>query len=398
METSATFAGLSCIACGEHVDASEPAQACPVCGGLLDPEYHQDRLEIDPGALSTDSHASMWAFESVLPFDRSNAVSIQEGGTPLIECQTLADEFGLEAVYCKDEGANPTGSLADRGQSLAVTAARARGAEGVTLASPGNGGQAAAAYAARAGLEATVYVPSRADFTNKAMINVHGAEMNVVGGRLDDAVGAFEDAQATAATPTHSLCPFETPYRHEGCKTIWYELLAQLDGTVPDAVVAPTGSGLLLAGLHKAIRESRRLELIESTPTLVAVQPEGCAPIVDAFEADRGYHEPCETPDTICGELEVPDPTGSPIVLDALADTDDTAVAVEDDASLESACSIAAREGLEPSAAAGAGAAGTLELAGDGWLTETETVVLVNPGAGSRDDDILRSYLMGQGK
>jgi len=94
----------------------------------------------------------------------------------------------------------------------------------------------------------------------------------------------------------------------------------------------------------------------------------------------------------------VPDPTGSPIVLDALADTDGTAVAVEDDASLESACSIAAREGLEPSATAGAGAAGTLELAGDGWLTETETVVLVNPGAGSRDDDILRSYLMGQGK
>jgi len=397
METAAAFVGLSCTACGEHVDASAATGTCPACGGLLECEYERDELTIDQEALAADAHASMWAFEGVLPFDRSVAVSMAEGGTPLVDCSTLTEELGVEAVYCKDEGANPTGSVADRGQALAVTAASEWGAEAVALASAGNGGQAASAYAARAGLDATVYVPSRADFTNKAMINVHGAEMNVVGGRLDDAVAAFEEAQAEADEPAHSLAPFATPYRHEGCKTLWYELIAQLDGTVPDAVVVPTGSGPVLAGLYTAIRESQQLGVIEATPTLVAVQPEGCAPIVEAFDDGREQHDHWETPDTICGELEVPDPAGSALVLEALAETDGTAISVEDDALLESACSIAAGEGLEASAAAGAGAAGALELAAEGRLTEEDTVVLLNPGAGSRDDDILRSHLMGRG-
>jgi threonine synthase len=221
--------------------------------------------------------------------------------------------------------------------------------------------------------------------------------MNVVGGRLDDAEAAFADAQAEAADPAHSLAPFGTPYRHEAHKTVWYELLAQLDWHVPDAVVVPTGSGVVLAGISKGVRESLTLGLIESSPALVAVQPEGCAPIVEAFAADRDRHEPVDQPDTICGELEVPDPAGSRLVLDGLSRTDGTAVTVSDDALLESACAIAARAGLEAAASAGAGAAGIASLAEDDWFPAESTVVLVNPAVGSRDDDILRSHLMGKG-
>jgi threonine synthase len=229
------------------------------------------------------------------------------------------------------------------------------------------------------------------------MINVHGGEMNVVGGRLRDAEAAFAESQQEADDPAHSLAPFETPYRHEGCKTAGYELLAQLDWTVPDAIVVPTGSGVVLAGIHKAIRECLTFGLIDTTPALVAVQPEGCAPIVDAFENGRETPEPEAQPDTICGELEVPDPAGGRQALTALTETEGTAIAVPDDALLESACSIAAREGLEVSTAGGAGAAGIAELADRGWLSGDETVVLLNPTAGSRDDDILRSHLMGKG-
>lgn len=382
--------------CGESVEEFE-ATTCPTCGGWLDPEYDYETVALDRETVETAAHTSLWALESVLPFERSTAISMAEGGTSLIDCPALTDELGVSAVHCKDEGANPTGSVADRGQSLAVTAATQHEADTVALASPGNGGQAASGYAARADLDATVYVPARADFTNKAMINVHGGEMNVVGGRLDDAEGAFAEAQREAEKPAYSLAPFETPHRHEGCKTVGYELLAQLEWQVPEAVVVPAGSGTVLAGIHKAFRECRTLELIETMPAVVAVQPEGCAPIVDAFEETRERHEPLEHPDTICGELEVPDPAGSPQALAAVVETDGTAVTVSDEALLESACSIAAREGIEASAAAGAAAAGAAELASQGWFSENDTVVLINPGAGSRDDDILRSHLMGKG-
>ncbi|PCR89238.1 threonine synthase [Natrinema ejinorense] len=395
MNLTAAFDGLECVDCGATVDAAESHQ-CPACGGALDPTYEYDAIDLDRERLASRPFDSQWRYAELLPVARESAVTTAEGATPLVDCPDLADELGVGRVLIKDEGRNPTGSVTDRGASMAVTAALEHGATDVALPSTGNGGQAAAAYAARAGLEAHAYLPSRSGFTNKAMVNVHGGDMNVVGGRFDDAAAAFEEGLAEH-DDWYSLRSFDTPYRHEGAKTLFYELAEQLEWAVPDAICYPTGAGTGLVGLAKATREFRELGLIDETPALYAAQASGCAPIVDALEDGRDEHEPVDHPDTICGELEVPDPTASARVLEVIRETDGGAVATDDPDILEAAVRVAQTTGLELIPSAGAAASGAWELAERGAFDGDETVVIVNTGSGNKEADVLRSHLMSQG-
>ncbi|SEH15929.1 threonine synthase [Natronorubrum sediminis] len=395
MELTDAFLGLECLECGSIHDGPD-VQACPDCGGALDPAYDYDAIDVSRETFESRPFDSQWRYEELLPFSRSSAVTMNEGATALVPCPSLADELGVDSVYLKDEGRNPTGSTMDRGQSLAVTAGAGRDANDVALASTGNGGQSAAAYAGRAGLESHTYVPSRSSFSNKAMINVHGGDMNVVGGRYDDAVGAFEEA-CNEHDGWYSLQAFDNPYRHEGAKTTLYELVEQLEWSVPDVVCYPTGLGLGLTGAYKAATELRELGLVDELPGLYAAQPAGCAPIVEASEADRETHEPVETPDTICGELEIADPPASSRVLEALAATDGGAVAVDDTDILEAGVQVAAHEGLEMAPSPATAAAGVWQLAENGAFDGDETVVIVNTTAGNKEGDVLRSHLMSQG-
>jgi threonine synthase len=393
METNDAFAGLCCRECGEDVDAAAAAGRCPDCGGLLVPTYEYGA--IDPGSVDrVPGDASMWQYASLLPVPRETAVTMAEGGTPAVSCPAVASELGAGELILKDEGHNPTGSIRDRELSVAVTLAGAAGAETVALPSTGSAGQSVAAYAARAGLSAQAFLPSRANFTAKAMVNVHGGEMSVVGGRYGDAVDAFTDAIDEA--DWHSVAPGGTPYRIEGAKTLCFELLGG-DGTVPDVIVVPTTHGLTLAGLHRGARTFERLGLIEELPALYAAQASGCAPVVEAFEAGEGDTGSIEHPDTICGALEVPDPAAGGWALDAIDASDGGAVAVEDDAILEAATAMAAREGLEPDVACGAALAGAEELAARGTITDDDAVTVVNTGTGNKEADVLRSHLMSKG-
>ncbi|MFC6717313.1 threonine synthase [Natrialbaceae archaeon GCM10025810] len=407
METTDAFAGLECVACGAVADVEAATHRCPECGGHLDPRYDYDAVSLDRDELASRPFDSLWRYEEVLPFPREAAVTTNEGATPLIDCPTLADELGVERVLLKDDGRNPTGATADRGQTVAVTAANLHGASDVALPSTGNGGQSAAAYAGRAGLESHVFLPARSGFTNKAMVNVHGGDMNVVGGRYADAVRAFEEAMAEYdgdgggenddGEEWYSLAPFETPFRREGQKTLGYELVEQLEWTVPDAVVVPTGSGVELAGLYKAATELLELGLVDETPALYAAQAAGCAPITEAFEAGRDAHEPVEYPDTICGDIEVPDPAASTHVLEAIRETDGGAISTDDHEILESAVTVAQHEGLEVAPSPAAAVSGAWELAERGAFDGDETVVLLNTATGNKEADVLRSHLMGQG-
>ncbi|MFB6172862.1 MAG: threonine synthase [Haloarculaceae archaeon] len=394
METTPAFAGLTCTACDDRFDAAEAPGRCPSCGGVLDPTYDYDAVAVDPETLPGAPFADLWRYADLLPFPASAAGRLGAGGTPLVECPALADELGVGAVYVKDEGRNPTGSVADREQALAVTAAVQHGAADVALATTGNAGQSAAAYAARAGLDAHVFVPTRAPFVNKAMINVHGGDMSVVEGRFADARAAYEDA---AETSWHSLQDFETPYRHEGPKTLLYEVVEQLDWSVPDHVVAPTGSGSGVVGVHKAATELRDLGLVDRVPSVYAAQAEGCAPVVEAFEAGRDRPQPWEVPDTICGDVEIPDPAGGHLALRALRESDGGAVATGDEDILDSVVTVAQHEGLEVGLAGAAAASGAWALANAGTFDDDDTVVLVNPAAGDKDADVARSHLMGKG-
>jgi threonine synthase len=394
MHTTEAFAGLRCLDCAEQV-GPETVGRCPACGGALDPVYDEDALATAHGQLrSADGRAGdrqqagLGRFAEALPVQRDALVTLAEGATPLVECPTLAAEVGVERVLLKDEGRNGTGGLVDRELALAVTAAREHGADSVALPTTGNGGQAAAAYAARAGLDAQVVAPSRMPFQNKAMINVHDGEMRIVGGRYPDAVAAFTDAAVE-----YSLAPFDTPYRHEGAKTLAYELAVALDGA-PDAVVHPTAHGTGLVGIEKGFSELASTGTVEEVPRLYAAQPAGCAPIVEGYEG--GSIEPVEYPDTICGSLEVPDPAGGAYALDALDSADGDGVTTPDEVVLDAALDVT-RAGVPASATGGVAVSGARELAEEGAFDGAETVVLVNPATANREADLLRSRLMSEG-
>jgi len=375
METSPAFRHFTCADCGESFDADGIEARCPSCDGVLVAEYNHAALDAPA--------------EPPVPFARERRVSIDEGATPATDCPTLADELGVGRLLLKDEGRNPTGAVTDRGLAVAVTAATLSGAEDVTLPTTGNGGQSAAAYAGRAGLESHSYVPTRCPFVNKAMINVHGGDMNVVEGRYPDALDAYADGHDDAWFPVGPA----SPYRREGVKALGYELLVG-DDTAPDAVVVPAGHGIVLTALHTAIEELREAGAIDDAPALYAVQPEGCAPIADACgTADDVVAE--EQPDTIVGPLEVPDPALGEHAVAAVDETGGSGVTVEDSDALQAAVDAASTTGIELSGTGGVALAGARELAET--FADDATVALVNPVAGSKEDDLLRSHLMSQG-
>ena len=406
METTETFHGLQSRSSGRVHETAIPDD-CPDEGRYLNPTYEYDAVTSEdlfdrPAQLETPTPGrGHWRFDALLPFPADTALSAGEGGTPLVRTERLAAELDVGAVYVKDEARNPTGSVFDRGLSVALTAVAGQLSDATTdtdveplvCASPGNAGVSMAAYAGRADLRSYAFVPSRCAFANKAMTNVHGGEMRVVGGRYPDAAAAVDEQLATDYT---DLNEFATPYRHEGIKTIAFELVSDL-GAPPDVVVVPTGSGEVLAGVHKGFLELDRVGVIDGVPRLVAAQPEGCAPVVAAVERGLDEPEPWSTPDTICGELEIPDPAGGSPAVEAVRESDGAAVSVPDDDVLESAVTVARNEVLEMGAAGGAAPAGAWALAEDGFFDGDETVVLINTDAGLKTPDVLRSHLMGQG-
>ncbi|MFB6125620.1 MAG: threonine synthase [Halanaeroarchaeum sp.] len=396
MDTTDAFVGLTCRDCGETVDAETGTHRCPDCGGILDPAYDYDAIDVDRETFASRRFDTMWRYEELLPFRREAAVSMDEGATQLVEAPTLAEEMGVGRVLIKDEGRNPTGSFKDRGQTVAMTAATQHGASEVALASAGNAGQSASAYAGRAALDSHVFLPSRAGFTNKAMVNVHGGDLTVVEGRIGDAGAEYEAAMADHEE-WYSVQTFQTPYRHEGKKTMYYEIAEQLGWAVPDAVVYPTGGGVGLVGMYKAATEFDDLGLTDGLPGFYAAQAEGCAPIVRADEEGRSVHEAWQQPDTICGGIEIPDPGASEWILEAIHETDGGSVATSDEDILEAGVVLAQEAGLEVAPTAAAAASGAWALAERGEFGEDDTVVVVATATGNKEADVLRSHLMRKG-
>jgi threonine synthase len=316
-------------------------------------------------------------------------VSLGAGATPLLSVPALADELGVGTVAIKDEGANPTGSLGDRKFERAVAAAHMQGVDRVGTPSTGNGAQSMAAHAARAGIDSTGFVPSRCPFLNKAMVNVHGGDMSVVEGRYTDAVEAF-DASDEAF---HSLAPGH-PFRIVGATALALELLADREWNAPDAVVHPTGHGETLLGLHRGFALAEAASIVDSVPQLYAAQPADAAPIADGITAGEATPKTVEHPDTIVGPLEIPDPEAGAAAIDAVNETGGTGVTVSDTQILRGAVD-GCEMGPEIGATGGTAVAGARALA-DQFDPDAD-VVLINPVAGSKEADILRSHLMSRG-
>jgi len=392
MSTNEAFRGLVCTETGERDDPTATGRS--EAGARLEAAYEYDAIEWadSAGDALADGPDSMWRYADLLAF--ADPLTAAEGGTPLVSAPALAAEAGLGSLAIKDEGRNPTGTVLDRGLATAVTAAREAEADLVALATPGNAGQSAASYAGMADLRSYAFVPSRALFPNKAMINVHGGEMRVVGGRYPDAEDALHEQLQSA---WYTLQEFDNPHRHDGIKTVAFEIAEARSWSSPDGVVVPAGTGEVVAGVEKGFRELREVGLLDDVPPVYVAQPSGCAPIVAAHERGADSIERWESPDTIVGELEIPEPKGGDVALDAVRSTDGGVIDVDDEESLESAVLAAQRVGVEAGPAGGVALAGAAGLAEAGEFDSDDDIVVLNTAAGTKSADVLRSHLMGKG-
>ena len=371
---------LECSRCGKQLEAGRVYNLCE-CGSPLLVRYKLDTATMPRSAVAARSK-NLWRYREVLPpRDDASIVSLGEGFTPLLHARRLGQRLGLSRLYLKDEGANPTGSFKARGQAVAITMARELGVRKVAVPSAGNAGGAMAAYAARAGLEALVYMPEGTPVMNRLECSILGAEVVLVPGSIKDCGRAL--AERIRSEGWFDVSTLKEPYRVEGKKTMAYEIIEQLAGLVPDAMIYPTGGGTGLVGMWKAFGEMEELGWTSGRrPRMFAVQATGCAPMVRAFTQGAERAEEWTNPKTIASGLRVPSAVGDFLILRALRESHGSAVAVEDPAMLEGVREIAETEGLVTAPEGGATLAALKQLLTDGTLAGSETVVLFLTGSG----------------
>jgi threonine synthase len=393
--TGSVVTHLECYSCSTEYDLDVDTHPCPECGGILDPKYNYDALAVDRVDWER-RNGSMWKYRELLPIrNRDAIVSMGEGTTPLVECPRIAEELGVKRLYLKDEGQNPTNTFKDRGQSAAISAANERDATDVALPSAGNAGQAASAYAARAGMNCHVYLNHQAGDLKKNLVETHGATLHLVDGKIGDAGAAFmEDVEKHGY---YSVATFETPFRHEGKKTMGLELFEDFDWSTPDEIIYPTGGGVGLIGIWKAYKELTRLGWLDDTPPQMTVaQSSGVAPVVKAIEERAECHETWEDPESIARGVEIPDPGASPWILDAVYESDGTGVTASDEEAVSAALQMAQSDGIEMCVTAAVALAGAIKRADQGGFDADDEVVVINTGAGCKTAGILGAAARGE--
>lgn len=364
---------LTCTLCGKTYPADRLQTTCPNDGRPLRVDLDLSPATLDRAALK-DREATMWRYREVLPM--CEPVSLGEGWTPLTHVPKLGERW-----YLKDEGLNPTGSFKARGMSAAVSMAKHLGATKLAVPSAGNAGGAMAAYAAKAGLEAHVFMPRD---TPKACVieaQTHGADVRLIDGLINDC-GA-EIARLKDAEGWFDMSTLKEPYRAEGKKTMGYEIAEQMEWRLPDVIVYPTGGGTGLVGMAKAFDEMERMGWIgPDRPRFVSVQAAGCAPIVTAFAKGERFAELFPNAHTAASGLRVPRAVGDFIMLDLLRDTGGTALTVEDAEMIAATRRIARTTGVWAAPEGGAVLAAANRLRDQGWIRPEDRVVLFNTGTG----------------
>jgi threonine synthase len=376
-------AHLECTRCGERYDSEVLHRLSACCAKPLYARYDLDALRPDftPAALR-GREPTLWRYAEVLPVrERRHRVSLGEGYTPLLDAPRLAARLGMERIWLKDEGLNPTASFKARGLCLAVSRARELGVGQVALPTAGNAGSATAAYAAAAGLTAHVVAPADTPRVIVEEMRALGAELELIDGLITDAGARV--AEGVAAHGWFDLSTLKEPYRVEGKKTMGYELFEQLGGRLPDVIIYPTGGGTGLVGMWKAFEEMEALGWIGSgRPRMISVQADGCAPIVRAWEAGADSAVPWEHATTYASGLRVPRAVGDFLILDAVRASGGAAVAVSDAAMAEWVLAIGADAGVFAAPEGGAVAAAVPLLLERGLLEPGQETVLFITGSG----------------
>ncbi len=375
---------LECSHCHHKFDPKQRQTFCRACNTPLLARYDltNARRDVDRDQIRSRARG-MWRWHEVLPVHQpQNQIFLGEGDTPTLRLDNLGRELGLTNLYAKDESLNPTGTFKARGLSAAISKAKELGVRRVIIPTAGNAGGAMAAYAARGGLQALIYMPQDTPKANQVESHALGAEVVLVDGLISDAA-ALAGAKAREEG-WFDISTFKEPYRAEGKKIMGYELAETFDWWLPDVIVYPTGGGTGLVGMWKAFQEMAELGWLESEqrPRMVAVQAQGCAPVVQAFHAGQSSCEFWENAETLASGLRVPRSFADQMILADLRESHGTAVAVSDAVIQEAQGQLARTEGIFAAPEGAATLAGLIRLIEQGWVHPDERIVLFNTGSG----------------
>jgi len=373
---------LECSQCKKHFQAGKVHNLCD-CGGPLLVRYD---MEVTRRAWNRDRIAdgpdSMWRYAPVLPPQHPESiVSLGEGMTPLVQTRRLGARIGADHLWVKDEGLNPTGSFKARGLSCAVSMAVELGIRKLAIPSAGNAASAMAAYAAAAGLEAHIFMPRDVPQANHIECQAFGAKVTLVDGLISDCARMVNEGRVTEGW--FDVSTLKEPYRIEGKKTMGYELAEQMRWTLPNAILYPTGGGVGMIGMWKAFDEMEALGWIgKARPKMIAVQAEGCQPVVRAHEQGALRSQFWEHAETVASGLRVPKPLGDFLILEAVRASGGTAVAVSDADLIDAGIQLARDEGLFIAPEGAACVVALEKLIAGGFLKRHERIVIYNTGAG----------------
>ena len=383
---------LECALCGLRHEAHTLQNLCVECGKPLLVRYDLENAAqtLTSGSLAS-GESSLWRYREVLPVDDpENVVTFGEGWTPLLKADKLAGSLPIKLnLLIKDEGQNPTQSFKARGMTAAISMAKELGVRKVAVPSAGNAAGAMAAYAARAGMEAFIFMPSDTPRANIVECEQSGANVTLVDGLITDCGKIV--AERKEAEGWFDVSTLKEPYRVEGKKTMGYELFEQLGiknpkskiQNLPDLIIYPTGGGTGLIGMWKAFDEMEQMGWIDSRrPRMVTVQSATCAPIVRAFESGERFADEFENASTVASGLRVPKAIGDFLILDAIRASGGTAIAVSDDELVKAVGEIGSAEGIFAAPEGAACLPALRRLIDQGEVKEGETVVLFNTGSG----------------
>ena len=367
---------LECSLCNKKFEAARSWNLCE-CGGPLLVRYDLTRLKAEWRKESLASAVnSMWRYAPALPVRaQTSIISLGEGMTPLLHLRRT------NGFWLKDEGMNPTGSFKARGLSCAVSMCVELGIKAIAIPSAGNAASALAAYTAAAGIEAHIYMPADVPQANFIECKAYGAKVTLVDGLISDCGRIVGEKCKTEGW--FDISTLKEPYRIEGKKTMGYELAEQMNWSLPDAILYPAGGGVGMIGMWKAFAEMEALGWIDSKrPKMIAVQAEGCQPIVRAFEQGTEASQFWEGASTVAAGLRVPKPLGDRLTLAAVRESGGTAIAVSDRDLMDAGIRLASNEGIFAAPEGAACVAAAERLVRDGFLKAEDQVVIYNTGSG----------------
>lgn len=367
---------LRCINCGRMYGEDEVRYRCE-CGGLLEVLVNLDGVE----DVFDGRNITLWKYREFIPVEKR--VSLSEGGTPLYRLENLQRKLGMEELYVKNEGANPTGSFKDRGMTVGVSKALELGMKRVICASTGNTSASLAAYAAKASIDAYVLVPEGKIALGKlAQAIVYGAKVVPVRGNFDDALGVVVEASRELGV---YMLNSINPFRLEGQKTIAFEIYDQL-GFVPDNIILPVGNAGNISAIWKGFRELHEAGFTDSLPRMIGIQAEGAAPIARAWKEGEAF-KPLKNPETVATAIRIGNPANWPKAWRAVEESGGVFESVSDDEILRAQRLLASEEGIFVEPASASSLAGLIKLGDE--ISPDESSVLITTGHGLKDPDII---------